>query len=204
MAGTVYIVANNLNGKQYVGQTIVANNSVGHGKMLTQAYKKHGKQNFTYDVIRSGIECANALNYLERFWIKTVGSRTPNGYNIEHGGRRGERIADETRALMSAKSKGNQYRLGKPHSPEVIAAMKESRKNPSAETRQKLSDARKGFKFSPETIEKIRIGNRGKVVSDSTRAKLAVHNIGKIVSEETRMKLSNATKRQWAKVKGAA
>lgn len=204
MAGTVYIVANTLNGKHYVGQTIVANNSAGHGKMLTQAYKKYGKQNFTYDVIRSGIECANTLNYLERFWIKTVDSRIPNGYNIEHGGRRGERIADETRALMSVKSKGNKYRLGKPHSPEVIAAMKEARKDPSPELRQKWSEARKGRVFSPETIEKIRIGNQGKIVSDETKAKLRAANLGKKTSEETKRKLSEAAKRQWARQKGAA
>ena len=204
MAGTIYLVTNNLNGKQYVGQTVMLDNRRGHGKMITQAYKKHGKQNFDYQQIRTYIPDANTMNYLERFWIQTVGCRIPHGYNIEHGGRRSGKIADETRTLLSAKSKGNKYRLGIPHSLETRALMSEMRKNPSAETRQKMSDARKGFKFSPESIEKIRAGNLGKVVSNSTRAKIAAHNIGKIVSEETRMKLSNAAKRQWAKVKGAA
>ena len=204
MAGTIYLVTNKLNGKQYVGQTVMLDNRVGHGKMVKQAYKKHGKQNFEYQPIRSGIADASTMNYLERFWIEAAGSRIPHGYNIEHGGRRGERIADETRAALSAKSKGNKYRLGTKQSPETRALMSEMRKDPSPELRQKWSEARKGRVFSPETIEKIRIGNLGKVVSAETRAKLSAHNTGKIVSEETRMKLSAAAKRQWAKTKGVA
>lgn len=204
MAGTIYLVTNNLNGKQYVGQTVMVDNCAGHGKMIRQAYKKYGKQNFDYQAVRSYIPDANTMNYLERFWIQTIGCRIPNGYNIEHGGRRGGKIADETRAVLSAKSKGNQYRLGTKQSPETRALMSSMRQNPSPELRQKWSESRKWRVVTEETRLKIAEGNRGKVVSASTRAKLAAHNTGKIVSEETRMKLSEAAKRQWAKVKGEA
>jgi len=204
MAGTIYLVTNNLNGKQYVGQTVMLDNRVGHGKMVKQAYKKHGKQNFEYQAIKRKIADANTMNYLERFWIETAGSRIPNGYNIEHGGRRDERIADETRALMSAKSKGNKYRLGTKQSPETRALMSEMRKDPSPELRQKWSDARKGFKFSEETIEKIHAGNQGKIVSDETKAKIRAARAKQVITDEHKRKLSKAAKRQWAKQKGVA
>lgn len=199
-----YLVTNTLTGKQYVGQTITPDNCVGHGKMVKQAYKKHGKQNFEYQVVRSNVPDAHTLNYLEKFWIGVMGCRIPNGYNIEHGGRRGGKIADETRAVLSAKSKGNKYRLGIPHPEAAIQLMRETRKNMPVERRQKISEANKGRVVSGETRRKIADGNRGKVIGESTRAKLAAHNTGKTVSEETRMKLSTAAKRQWSKIKGVA
>ena len=44
MQARVYLVTNNLNGKQYVGQTIT-NDRRGHGTLVTKAYKKYGKEN---------------------------------------------------------------------------------------------------------------------------------------------------------------
>lgn len=37
MAGTIYLVTNKLNGKQYVGQTVVAGNDIGHGTIMRKA-----------------------------------------------------------------------------------------------------------------------------------------------------------------------
>jgi len=187
MAGTIYLVTNTLNGKQYVGQTIVAGNTVGHGKLITKAYNKYGKDSFTYEPICNGIENRNTLNFMEKFWIKVMDCRIPNGYNIEHGGSKVEKIADETRAILSAKSKGNQRRLGIKHSDTTKALMSAQRKNMSSDTRTRLSNALTGRVLSAESIEKIRIGNQGK-----------------IVSMETKQKLSEAAKRQWAKQKGQA
>lgn len=198
MAGQIYLVTNTLNGKQYVGQTTVAGNKVGHGYMVTAAYKKYGKQTFSYEVVKSGIPDRNTLNYLERFWIKTFDSRTPNGYNIEHGGSDKDKVSDETRELK------RQQNLGKKHSAETKAKMSASRTNPSVETRQKLSVARKGWKWSDEAKAKMSKSHTGRAVSETTKEKLRAVNAGKIVSEETKMKLSEAAKRQWAKIKGVA
>ena len=129
MAGTIYLVTNTLNGKQYVGQTIVAGNRVGHGKLITKAYNKYGKDSFTYEPICNSIENRNTLNFMEKFWIKVMDCRIPNGYNIEHGGSKVEKIADETRAILSAKSKGNQRRLGTKQSEATRALMSAQRRN---------------------------------------------------------------------------
>ena len=96
MAGTIYLVTNNLNGKQYVGQTTVAGNKVGHGYMVTAAYKKYGKENFDYEVICSGLDNQPIIDFAERFWVTVMGCRIPNGYNIELGVAKKNQLAPET------------------------------------------------------------------------------------------------------------
>lgn len=202
MAGTLYLVTNILNGKQYVGQTIVAGNRVGHGKLITKAYNKYGKDSFTYEPVCTGIENRNTLNFMEKFWISVMDSRIPNGYNIEHGGSKVEKIADETRAILSAKSKGNQRRLGTKQSEATKALMSAQRRNPSAEYRRRLSEAQKGRVVTAETRAKIRIGNQGKIVSEETKAKIRTARKLQVFSAETKQKLSDAAKKQWARQKG--
>lgn len=111
----VYLVTNKLNGKQYVGQTITKYSKLGHGNALRDAYKKYGRKNFTYETIVSGISCDNFLDYAEKFWIKTLNTLAPNGYNLEFGGRwgkivnhkpnLGKKASEETKAKMSASQK---------------------------------------------------------------------------------------------------
>ena len=202
MAGTIYLVTNTLNGKQYVGQTIVAGNRVGHGKLITRAYNKYGKDQFTYEPVCTGIKNRNTLNFMEKFWIKVMDCRIPNGYNIEHGGSKIDKVADETRALLSIKNKGNQRRLGSKHTDATKALMSAQRRNPSAEYRRRLSEAQKGRTFSAETIEKIRVGNQGKIVSEETKAKIREARKLQVFSAETKQKLSEAAKKQWARQRG--
>lgn len=122
MAGHIYLVTNEINGKQYVGQSVIERNKVGHGKLITKAYNKHGKENFTYERICSDINNRATLNFIERFWIKVMDCRKPTGYNIEEGGSTKGEVSQETRAKLSAARKKQIF---------------------SMETRQKLSDAAK-------------------------------------------------------------
>ena len=202
MAGTLYLVTNTLNGKQYVGQTIVAGNRVGHGKLITRAYNKYGKDSFTYEPICTGIENRNTLNFMEKFWIKVMDCRIPNGYNIEHGGSKVEKIADETRALLSAQRMGNQHRLGTKVSEATKALMSAQRRNMSSDTRTRISNSLIGRPVSVETIEKIRVGNQGKIVSEETKVKIRTARKLQVFLAETKQKLSEAAKQQWARQKG--
>lgn len=202
MAGTIYLVTNTLNGKQYVGQTTVAGNRVGHGTLMTRAYNKYGKDSFEYMPICKNIENRNTLNFMEKFWIKVMDSRIPNGYNIEHGGSKVEKIADETRALLSAKSKGNQRRLGTKQSEATRALMSAQRRNMSDETKAKLAVARKTWSYSEESKAKMSASQKGRIVSEETKTKLSAINKGKKLSMETKQKLSDAAKRQWARQRG--
>ena len=198
MAGTIYLVTNNLNGKQYVGQTIVAGNKVGHGYMVTAAYKKYGKENFTYETICSDLDNKAILNFAERFWIKVMDSRTPNGYNIEHGGSSKDKVSDETRKKLSIAN------TGKKHTAESKAKMAEAQLKRPKEIYAVVAEKLKGRKRPAHIGEAVKLAHTGKVVSEETKAKLSAFNKGKIVSEQTRLKLSLAAKKQWAKIKGEA
>ena len=83
----------------------------------------------------------------------------------------------ETKAKMSAASKGNKYSLGK------VA---------SEETRAKQSAAKKGRKLSEETRAKISEAGKGRICTEETRAKLRGNkwNVGRHPSEETKIKRS--------------
>lgn len=116
MSARVYLVTNNINGKQYVGQTITQHSRHGHGHAMRDAYKKHGFKNFTYDVLVSGIDKDSLfLDYAEKFWIQVMDTLAPNGYNLEAGGKRGKRTNRQTN-------------LGKKASPETRAKMTASQK----------------------------------------------------------------------------
>jgi group I intron endonuclease len=194
----IYLVTNLLNGKEYVGQTINPKNKAGHGKLLTKSYIKHGKENFTYETICSGLDNKAILNFAERFWIKVIDCRVPNGYNIEHGGSSKDRVSAETRKKLSIVG------LGRKHSEETKAKIAKASANISDETRAKLSAAHTGRYFSAETRAKMSKARLGSVVSDATKAKVALVNTGKKLSMETKQKLSDAAKRQWARQKGVA
>lgn len=194
MNGVIYIVTNIINDRQYVGQSIVSGNKVGHGKLLTRAYEKYGKENFSYDLLSSDIQEKSLLNYLERFWICTMGSRIPNGYNIEHGGSDKDKVSQETR------EKQRQNNLGKKLSEETKKKIRSHRH--TEEQKMKIQKSRLGKKLSEETIEKIRKGNQGKKVLQETKDKLSALNKGKTLSVETKKKLLEAAKLQWIRQKG--
>jgi hypothetical protein len=97
----VYLVTNNLNGKQYVGQTINPHLPMGHGRIMKAAYKKHGKENFTYEPICTQITNRSGLNTIERFWISVMDTIVPNGYNIDLGGSEGSTWTEERRKRIS-------------------------------------------------------------------------------------------------------
>jgi methyltransferase-like protein len=193
----VYLVTNKLNGKQYVGQTIVESNKVGHGYMITAAYKKYGKDNFTYERICDFLNNRPILNYVERFWIRVMDTRKPNGYNIEEGGStKGEVSAETKQKLRLAK-------LGTKHTKKSRAKISMSNlKNMTEERRKKLSDARKKWVLTEESKAKMSRSALGKPKSEETKRKIALALSHRKLSAETRQKLSEAAKQQWARQKG--
>jgi group I intron endonuclease len=182
MNAHIYLVTNKLNGKQYVGQTTVARNKVGHGLIVTEAYKKHGKDNFNYEPICKNINNRNTLNFIERFWIKVIDSRFPNGYNIEAGGSNKGIVAESTKEKLRVAN------LGKKVSNETKAkiALSSTGRYPSEETKAKLKVARSkqippmlGKTTKEETkklLSQLRMGDKnpmyGKTITEEHRAKL--------------------------------
>lgn len=92
----IYKITNLVNGKIYIGQTnnpkrrerehfsltpsILEDNE---GKILYNALLKYGPQNFSFEIIED--KCEN-YNEKEKFWIKTLNTLIPFGYNMTEGG----------------------------------------------------------------------------------------------------------------------
>jgi len=208
----IYIFKNLLNNKVYVGQTNnptkrkyehMKNVQDGHKGILYYSIRKHGEENFLFEVIE---ECNDhESNEREMFWIKHYDS-FENGYNLTTGGDhfshsqatknkigsafRGKTLSDDH------KQKLREANLGKkppPHSEETLQRMSNSMigKNTgpkSEEHKRKLSLAHKGKTLSEEHKEKL----RNKPITDETRQKISNAGKGRIVTEETRKKQSEA------------
>jgi group I intron endonuclease len=203
----IYLVTNTVNGKVYVGQTTSEKNNRGHGKMLNLAYKKHGFENFKYEVIVDSICDRESLNIFERFWIRVFNSLAPNGYNIEAGGSDEQKWTEERRrkhslALMGHRGwrrglilpspmKGKKFpESGK----QKLSAVMTGRIGPnlgkkaSGETRKKMSEAQK--RRSAEISEM----NKSRIVSAETRAKMSAARKGRVQPLEERQQRSEAIK----------
>jgi group I intron endonuclease len=144
---TVYIVTNLVNAKQYIGITSDMDrrwheHQTDPGRVLFQAIKKYGIENFHISYIASAFDFESACD-IERLLIKDRGTKAPAGYNLTDGGDGvvGYQHTEETKKQISEKMKGSKK---------------------SAETRAKMSAARLGIKYSEETKSKISASKKGK------------------------------------------
>lgn len=112
--------------------------------------------------------------------------KSPEHIEKVRQGKLGKFASLEAKEKMSLAHSGNKHHLfGKHH---------------SEETRQKLSNARKGRKFQPhsqETREKISKSNMGKKMSPKAREALLKSHLGKSHSPEHSKKMSESMKLIW-------
>lgn len=106
----VYKIVNKITNKLYVGQTRqdikirwkqhIYDAKIGTSHPLYRAIEKYGIESF--DI--SEIDRANSqseLNYKEWFWVFTLNSMSPNGYNLMEGGGAKGKPSLESRIKMS-------------------------------------------------------------------------------------------------------
>lgn len=189
----IYLITNNINGKQYVGQSVDIDFRI-HQHMfwksrsvIHKAIKKYGIENFSYDIIMT---CPpEMLDVWERDMINLYDTMTPNGYNRTTGGSNGYNrgISEETKHKISEALKG---RIPWNKGVHLESPMKG--KHHSEETKKKMSEAkkgrisnRKGVPCSEEHKRKISEANKGRI---SNRK-------GKHHSEESKRKMSESHKR---------
>lgn len=192
----IYCIACLPSRKLYVGQSLnIRRRWRGHTCRLTSgrhnnphlqaAWNLYGAGAFAFTILEPCPPAA--LDHRESFWVASLRTLDREfGYNLRLGGRQGGALSAETRAKISAATKG--------------------RKNasPSAETRAKLSAALKGRKNgprSPETKAKLSRLHRGRVFgprSAETKLKISMAQkgrAGRAQSAEVRAKISAALKR---------
>lgn len=160
----IYKITNVINGKIYVGQTVeslkkrwnrhtwictIKRNAMA----ITNSIMKYGKENFIIEEIDKA-ENIEELNEKEIYYINLYNSISPNGYNLDTGGKN-RRLSEETKNKISKSNKGRKI---------------------SEETRKKLSESHKGIKLSKETREKMSMVNKGKKPSENTIKGSIDHN----------------------------
>lgn len=182
----IYKITNLINGHCYVGSAVNIqkrwwkhvndlNKNQSHSSYLQRAWNKYGAENFEFSVLELCFPFALILS--EQAWMDEIKPE----YNM-------------------APKAGSQ--LGIKRSPEWIAKLAARNKVllPSAETRLKMSLAKKGRKHSPETRAKLslaltkRAGEKRSPLSQERRARLSAINKGKTKSPETRARMSLAQK----------
>lgn len=115
----VYCLTNKINGKKYVGQTVKSLEwrIKRHGvcaryyagkdrgcRALNNAIHKYGLDSFSAEIMES-CNSIEQLNKQETYWIATLNTLSPNGYNLKSGGNR-SLYSEDSRKKMSLSQKG--------------------------------------------------------------------------------------------------
>jgi group I intron endonuclease len=194
-AWILYQTTNICNSKIYIGVHKLTNTSgsrqyLGSGKALKTAFAKYGRENFTR-ITLAEFSCAEEAYLAEAEMVTEKFINRPDTYNMCLGGRggvgyiKGRIYTAETRAKLSAASKGNKSMLGKKH---------------TEETKDKIRIANTGKEFSEQRKAKISSANKGRIVSEETKQKLSIagkgntRSLGVKHTEETKAKMSAAHK----------
>jgi group I intron endonuclease len=199
----IYKTTNLINGKFYIGKDKHNNPKYfGSGKILKQALKKYGVENFTKEIIE---ECSDEKCWLEReiYWIQYYDSIN-NGYNIASGGNGGDTISNNPNKELIGKrhsekmkdplvnknkAKGRVVKLKKKDNPNWV--------NPRLGKPSPLIGRTTGKKGipNPKHSEWMKENNpfKGKTHSDEHKLKLKELN-SKPKSEEHKRKISETLK----------
>lgn len=184
MYGVIYLIRNLINGKCYIGKTInlkrrIYEHFMGYSegcKLLSRAFKKYGKENFSVEILHEGI-IPELLDEFEIQAIREYNTKAPHGYNLNEGGLGGINPSEETRQRMSE-----------------AAVAREAKKYAE------------GYTVSEETREKLRKTSTGRVYSEATRQEMSKkakereakkRAEGYTDSEETLRRKSEASQKMW-------
>lgn len=93
MKYVIYKITNKLNNKSYIGQHVYKKEGprsyMGKGLGIQEAYKTYGRQNFVkeiLEIVEDNTSNRQIISERERFWIQTLNTLEPNGYNRHPGG----------------------------------------------------------------------------------------------------------------------
>ena len=202
----LYETMNLINNKFYIGMDSKNNPKyLGSGKILTRAIKKYGKDNFKKIILE---KCSTFEELCEReiYWI---GKLKPP-YNIAKGGTGGHTMKNATKEQI------DKYRekLRKANTGKIR----------SNETKKKISEAKKGIKFTEEHISLLRKSHKGQIpwnkgltketderldiqgqrirevltgrtLSIEVKNKMSKSHTGKIMCNETKIKIGNSNRK---------
>lgn len=146
----VYLITNKINGRKYVGssrKSQIDENYYGSGKVIKDALKKYGKENFQRDILWEGK--GNARD-IETYFLKKINAaNNPLYYNLTNDARGNNLHKEETKKTVSEKLTGKKF--SKERCENISKAKKgstTSKKGKSDGPKPKVSEAHKG-RISP-------------------------------------------------------
>lgn len=184
----IYVITHKESGRQYVGQTRKTLawrwrkhcQRAARGKRhmnVVRAIHQYGPDAFTIELLEQ-CHSLDELNEREIFWIKTLNTLKPNGFNSRAGG---------NERFVPAEIGGR-----------ISVALRGRKNGPmNAEHRRNISRAHIGKKRSPETRQKIALTLIGRKLSLEHCAKISAMQKGKKrepMSAERRANISAAMK----------
>lgn len=198
----VYKVTNIVNGKSYIGCAVNYQKRINQHKsckfkgavLLHKAILKYGINSFSFEILQE-FKTKEEMFKMEIFYIKEIGSLSPSGYNLHHGGKGGKIMLTEQQykdrvELGKSLSKiniGNKYSLGR---------------KASDSTKNKISILNKGKKMTEEAKAKISKANKGKsynkgvIRSEEYKQKMSSIKKGVVFSDETKLKMSESAQKR--------
>lgn len=177
----IYKTTNLLTGQIYIGKDLHNNPTyLGSGIKLVHAIKKHGRENFTKEILE---ECSDPKVWLERekYWIKKL-SAIENGYNLAEGGAGGN-----TRKGFTEKQQEEyieKMQQGRKKSQKVIESYSKRKGVSRPEHSEKLKAMYKNGTMKPH--------NLGKTTPEPTRKKISESNKGKMFTATHRQKIAQS------------
>jgi group I intron endonuclease len=200
----VYLIINSHNEKVYVGQTYqdLKQRWKQHirysgfcKEKIYRAMRKYGVEKFEI-LLKFEVSTVEEADFKERELIKHYNS-IKNGYNTQDGGRKGFKMTQRIKDIISKANKGKvrseltRQRMSLANKGKKLS---EEHKRKCSESQLGEKSAWWGRKHSIETKNKISQGNKGKVVSVKSIEKMRQSKLGKKASEKTKIKMSLARK----------
>lgn len=157
MSGEIYMITNVINNKKYIGQVKSRISGRKYGaksrwsvhkyrslkgvncsRILGNAIRKYGIDNFTMEIL---LRCNEVdLDYYETKFIGSYNTQSPNGYNIESGGKKNKKMSRETKQILSNKTR---FRYVSEENKNKIKALMEQ---------LNLEKIPKGIQYSNDTV----------------------------------------------------
>lgn len=216
----IYKITNLLNGKIYVGQTQRSfeeriSEHKYHGKLyIDREIKKYGWENFKAEIIEE-CQTVEELNEREIFWIATLNTLKPNGYNLTVGGSGCyehlhapdsiQKMSDIAKEIWANRSKEERFLIAKkrednrkPEEKSATARKRELSKSPekkAAETlkavaKRKVNMAAKSLDERRKITENARKASQSRTFEEKSIS--AKKSADKHDKEKTRLKIKNS------------
>lgn len=164
----IYKTTNLINGKIYIGQHKTDNMSdgyLGSGKLIIQAIKKYGSQNFKRIILQTA-ETRQQANNVQKHYIKLFNAQQ-SGYNIHQGGL-GFSSELNPQKLDPKFGERNPF-FGKHHSKQTKDKIKKTKRNNGGSFGERNSMF--GRKHTKQVKQRISTLNSGRLVGDKNPSK---------------------------------